>query len=277
MNFRPGKSFFIVTLFVSLAVFVSLRPGSAQSQKPQDPATVRIETELVQVDVVVTDKQGKLIKDLRREDFQLLEDGKPQTISHFSVGTANRQAVWLKTGTSPANKNAPALPTALPNATPLPIVDAGRYLVLAIDDIHLKAGNLMLAKQTLNKFIDQQLGIRDQVALITTSGQVGMFQQFTTNREAMHRAVNRLSVAARTATNNFDVPHITPYQAELIEDRDTDALELAVQELMAKFSMDRRMATSEAQSRARMIIQENRNLTINTLSTIENIIKDLRA
>ena len=85
-----------------------------------------------------------------------------------------------------------------------------------------------------------------------------------------------MNVAGRTAASNSDIPRITPYQAELIEDGDSDALELAVQELMARQNLDRRMATSESQSRARMIIQENNNLTTITLSTIENIVKDLR-
>lgn len=276
---RLGQHFTIASLIVAFALFANARLGSAQSQnkeaqKPQDPATLRIETELVQIDVVVTDKQGKLVTDLKREDFQLLEDGKPQTISHFSVGTAARQAKWLRTEPRTANKNSPASPNVAPPTAP--IVDAGRYLVLAVDDIHLKPTNLLLTKQTLTKFIDQQLGVSDQVAVVTTSGQVGMFQQFTTNREALRRAVNRLSVATRTVTDNFDVPRITPYQAELIEMGDQDALELPVQELMAKLSMDRRMATSEAQARARMIIQQNNHLTIATLSTLENIVKDLR-
>lgn len=275
MNLRLGKYFSIALLFLTLTCFTYIRPAQSQNkeaQKSQDPATLRIETELVQIDVVVTDKQGKLVSDLKREDFQIFEDGKPQTISNFSVGTATRQANWLKTVPKASNNKTTATAT-----TPIsPTISAGRYLVMAVDDIHLKPGNLMLAKQTLTKFIDQQIGVSDQVAFVTTSGQVGMFQQFTTNREALRRAVTRLNAAGKTATNNFDVPRITAYQAELIDNGDTDALELAVQELMARQNMDRRMATSESQSRARMIIQENNHLTLATLSTLENIVRDLR-
>ena len=73
------------------------RQDKAKVQKTHDSDTLRIDTELVQIDVVVTDKQGKLVNDLKREDFQLMEDGKPQQLSHFSVGTAGRQATWLRT------------------------------------------------------------------------------------------------------------------------------------------------------------------------------------
>jgi len=272
---RLVRNFTTIALFVALALSATTQPAQSQnkdSQKPQDPATLRIETELVQIDLVVTDKQGKIVKNLKREDFQVFDNGKPQTITHFSVGTATRQANWIRTESKSGNKTAPALPTAPPPAA----IDVGRYLVLAVDDIHLKAGNLLLAKQTLNKFIDRQLGASDQVAVITTSGQVGMFQQFTNNREALHRAVDRLSAATRKATNDFDIPRITPYQAELIEDGDRDALEIAVQELMVKQNLDRRMATTASQTRARMIIQENNSLSNATLSTIENTVRDLR-
>src|SRR5690349_9198754 len=67
-------------------------PNAQPNQTNQDAAAVRIDTELVQIDVVVADKQGKLVSDLKREDFQILEDGKPQIISHFSVGASGRQA-----------------------------------------------------------------------------------------------------------------------------------------------------------------------------------------
>lgn len=278
---RLRGKFIIATMLVALACLLSplLLQPSAQSQNrqdkgreptAQDAATVRIDTELVQIDVVVADKQGKLISDLKREDFQILEDGKPQAVSHFSVGTSGRQATWLRTEARPADGNKRNAPP------PQPTFTAGRYLVLAVDDMHLAAGNLMQTKQALNKFIDQQVGTSDQLALVTTTGALGMYQQFTTDREAVKRAVNRLFPAERKATSQFDVPRITPYQAELIDMNDPDALEIAVQELMREMQMDRRMATSQVQTRARMIIQENTSFTVTTLSTLENMIRGLR-
>ena len=103
-----------------------------------------------------------------------------------------------------------------------------------------------------------------------------MYQQFTTDRDVLKQAVNRLSPAQRVVTSQMDMPRITPYQAELIDQGDVDALEIAVQELMKELRMDRRMATSEAQSRARMIIQQSVAITVTTLSTLENVIRGLR-
>src|SRR5262245_54801386 len=66
-----------------------------EEQQKQDEPLLRIETDLVQIDVVVTDKQGKLARDLKRADFELFDDGKKQEITHFAIGTAAQPARWL--------------------------------------------------------------------------------------------------------------------------------------------------------------------------------------
>src|SRR5262252_1654137 len=90
----------------------------------------------------------------------------------------------------------------------------------------------MIAKRTLQRFINDQLVAGDQVAIATTSGNIGMFQQFTNERDVLERAVNRLSVQNRVVTTTSDVPRISDYQAELIDKGDQDATELAVQEIL---------------------------------------------
>ena len=66
-----------------------------KEQKKQDEPLLRIETELVQIDAVVTDKQGKLARDLKRADFELFDEGKKQEIAHFAIGTAAQPASHL--------------------------------------------------------------------------------------------------------------------------------------------------------------------------------------
>ena len=240
--------------------------------RPADPKVetlIRIDTELVQLDVKVEDEKGRPVRDLRREDFQLLEDGKPQVVSYFSVGSTSRMARQPEvTGavgaTSPPADGATAT------------VETRRHFVLAIDDLHLAAGSLLVARQALLRFIDQQLRLTDQVSLMTTSGTLGQYQQFTNERDLLRRAVNRLSVRERTVSGAGEIPAISPYQAELIDSNDPEALELAVQEIIQMLRIDRRMATGMAQGRARQIVAENNSVTMATLSTLENIIRSLR-
>lgn len=263
-----------------------------QEQKKQDEPLLRIETELVQIDVVVTDKQGKLARDLKRADFELFDDGKKQEITHFAIGTAAQPARWLSAGKKNADEKSPA------ESTPVEI-RAGRYIVIAVDDFHLAPENLMIAKGALNRFIDTQMVADDQMAIATTSGNIGMFQQFTNERDVLARAINRLNAQQRTVTASSDVPRITDYQAELIDIGDQEALELAVQEILrlepaplpqpggggrgglngaaSGFgSSPRDRAIMQAQSRARSIVAQNANYTRATLFNLESVIRNLR-
>ncbi len=258
----------VVALSLSFTLFAQTKP----QQKPPEDETLRIETELVQIEVTVTDKQGKVIKDLKQSDFELKADGKPQEIGYFSVGTSVTPARWITTETVKKNK-------AETSVEPTREVRAGRYIVLAIDDLHLSFSSLNYTRKALVKFVDQQMAGGDQVALITTSGQLGMFQQFTSDRDILKRAIERLSLRERKVfTSSSDVPRITPYQAELIDDnRDPDALTVAVNEIMAQQpGTTRQSATQQAQMKARSIVAENTSITKSTLTTLELIIRSLR-
>src|SRR5260370_2501482 len=65
----------------SFSVFAQDAPQTPQSQQPQ--YRMQVTSELVLVNVVVRDKKGNLVRDLKKDDFTLLEDGKRQTISTF--------------------------------------------------------------------------------------------------------------------------------------------------------------------------------------------------
>ncbi len=308
MILQATKHFTTLALLFALCCFAISPQYSTQSQELKDreqkkedrqrrsEPIVRLETELVQIDVVVTDKDGKLVSDLRREDFELLEDGKRQQITHFAVGTSKRPATWLKVEKRPSDPSAKDGKTVTTTTETL----AGRYLVIAVDDYHLAPENLLIAKRTLQRFLDDQMVPGDQVAVMTTSGNVGLFQQFTNERSVLERAINRLSVQTRSATSVMDVPRITDYQAELIDRGDMDALDLAVSEIMRLEPMPmpppgggrgggggfspasgsgvsaRERAILQAQSKARLIVSQNASYTRTTLSTLESVIRNLR-
>jgi len=315
MTLQPQRHFTIrailcvstfVLFGVSASALICLSPPKFYSvhsqeqkgneQKNQNDPLLRIETDLVQIDVVVTDKNGKLMRDLRREDFELFEDGKKQEITHFAIGTASQPAKWLAVEKKKPSEKSSA------DSTPVEI-QADRYIVIAVDDFHLAPENLIIAKRTLHRFINNQMVAGDQVAIATTSGNIGMFQQFTSERDALERAISRLSVQNRRVTSPSDIPRITDYQAELIDIGDQDALELAIQEILrlepgpspspgggrggggrgglsttnSDFGTSpRERAMLQAQSRARAIVAQNAHYTRATLSNLESVIRNLR-
>ena len=103
--------------------------STAGNSEQRNETLIRIDTELVQIDVVVEDEKGLLVRDLKRDDFQLIEDGKPQKIAYFSAGTASRPARWP--GSPAARKGAVENPSSATEDA----VETGRYIVLAVDDL----------------------------------------------------------------------------------------------------------------------------------------------
>ena len=128
--------------------------GAAQEPRPTpgsppDETLVRIETELVQIDVLVEDKEGRPVRGLKREDFLLLEDGKPQPLAHFAVGTSERPARWI-TSRRPGMIGEEAATSSPPSDAALV---EGRRIIFLIDDLHLSPSTLLVAKQALRRFV----------------------------------------------------------------------------------------------------------------------------
>src|ERR1700730_1279945 len=103
-----SRAVVVTTSLLSMAVHI---PGqNPQNPKPPKPdeEVVRVYTDLVQTDVMVFDKQGRFVNGLKREDFQLRIDGKPQPIEFFervAAGSANEEMqLSAARGSSPANQ-----------------------------------------------------------------------------------------------------------------------------------------------------------------------------
>ncbi len=168
------------------------QPTAPPAQQPTPPEVdtqdvVRITTNLVQVDVVVT-KDGKPVKDLQPEDFEIFEDGKQQAITNFSF--VSNVPVGASPKSTPAGKSkdktAPPVPPAKIN-----INDQRRTVALVIDDLGISWDSIAQIRSQVRKFLDQ-LSPNDLVAIIRTGGDVGSLQQFTNDRRLLLNAVDHL-------------------------------------------------------------------------------------
>lgn len=169
------------------------QPQSSKS-KPQDAPrdeeqdVVRITTNLVQVDAVVT-KDGKQVTDLTPEDFELFEDGRPQTITNFSyISNVSSVPSHLTVSSSaPKDKTTPpVLPAA---ASPH---DVRRTIALVIDDLGMSFESMAQVRRQARKFVDEKLEPNDLVAIIRTGGEMGALQQFTTDKRVLYSAIEHL-------------------------------------------------------------------------------------
>jgi VWFA-related protein len=131
-------------------------PALALGSPTVNPAipVIRISTDLIQIDAVVTDKAGHPIVDLQPSDFEVFESGRKQTISHF---------VYVKTGQGPTSGGNAALAAAPQTIEP-------RTVVIVVDDLSLSLHSSVLARKALEKLVKTRLEPTDRVAILKVSG-----------------------------------------------------------------------------------------------------------
>lgn len=177
-------------LLVLVLTFSFLAPVTGQ-QPPKQGDVVRVTTNLVQLDVVVTDKNGRHVTDLTPEDFEVSEDGKKRQVTNFSyIAAGGPTAARLEaaaTPTAPSKKGAePVMPAQLKRE------QVRRTVALVIDDLGLSFDSFGYAREALTKFVDQQMQPNDLVAVLRTAKGVGVLQQFTSDKRQLHSAIDSL-------------------------------------------------------------------------------------
>jgi VWFA-related protein len=178
------------------------KPLVQEIQKPDADDVVRITTNLVQVDAVVTDKNGKVVTDLKPEEIRIMEDGRQQKITNFSYNV-------LESLPEPARKENSA--TIDKNAAPAPptrlkLDDIRRTIAIVVDDLGLSFESTHFVRRALKKFVDEQMQSGDLVAIIRTGGGMGALQQFTSDKRQLYAAIERVkwNSIGRSGVSPFD-------------------------------------------------------------------------
>jgi len=182
-------------------------PPPIEQQKPQTESddVVRITTNLVQVDAVVTDKDGKLVTDLKPEEIEIFEDGRKQKITHFNFNATTTEQPAKDAKPAVADKNAPPLPPSR-----LRPEDVRRTIALVVDDLGLSFESTHFVRDALKKFVDRQMQPGDLVAIIRTSGGMGALQQFTSDKRQLYAAIDRVKWYASGRSGISAFAPITP-------------------------------------------------------------------
>jgi VWFA-related protein len=196
------KAFLALPLFfcILLPVLAQTKPAApAQPQQEPDDKddVVRITTNLVQVDAVVT-KDGKAVPNLTADDFEIFEDGRKQTITSFAYISNVSKTTQPVAGAR--EKTTDGVPF-----TPLKRDDPRRTIAVVVDDLGLSADSMYQVRRQLRKFVAEELQPNDLVAILRTSGEMGALQQFTNDKRVLNRAVDQLrwNICSRVGISAF--------------------------------------------------------------------------
>src|SRR6185436_3854046 len=176
-------------LLLSLIVFFAQSPqppagaarGGAQPPAAQPPVTFKVEVNYVEIDANVTDEQGNFVRNLTKDDFQVLEEGAPQTLTVFSMVN-----IPIERADPPLFSKVAIPPDVVSNKEPF----EGRVFVLVLDDLNTKFSRTARTRAAARQFVERYVGANDIVAVVNTSGYGSGMQDFTGNRQLALKAVD---------------------------------------------------------------------------------------
>lgn len=173
-----------------LAVLVAAAVVMTAQERPKAPVvqqpTFSVAVTLVTTDVIVRDEKGQFIADLKKDDFEVLEDGQKQDLASFVLVHGGR-TFNIASAATPAAPEGIVLPGSRPAAD-----EAGRVLLIFVDDAHLEALNTHHARAFLKKVASTLVHDGDLVSLVTT-GTSSVSVPLTYDRKLIDAAIERVN------------------------------------------------------------------------------------
>lgn len=170
------------------AVPAPASPAPQRSAEQAKPQPLRAQSNLVRIDVEVTDKSGRPVKGLRQDQFTIFDDGKPQAISIFSYSDIESMETAGPDNSKPltvsVDNTGPNSPSA--EAVSDQIRDR-RLIVLFYDFTSMQTDDLLRAHDATEKFIKQQMSPADLVAMVGFSSSLSVIVNFTNDRAALEK------------------------------------------------------------------------------------------
>ena len=228
----------------------------------ESAVTFRSGINLIPVPVVVRDARHQPVDNLTVDDFQLTDNGKPQSISKFSIE-------HLKPSVSAST--AKATPAASLGTDGIPT----RFVAYLFDDIHMQLSDLVYTREALRRLIESTNDPHERIEIYAASGKP--MQEFTSDKTKLHAALSALNIGSEDAlvsSEEKSCPYMSYYLGDLIANRgDMDAYGVAATD--AKNCGMPYGSYEELISRARLAVEKGDLLTRASLDSIGNTIARL--
>ncbi|HZM98071.1 MAG TPA: VWA domain-containing protein [Pyrinomonadaceae bacterium] len=171
---------------IACLLLLTLTAHAQTPQKPQDDDdVVRIKSNLVNIDVIVKDKKGKYISDLKPEDFTISENGQPQKIEFFDAPLSITET--RSTGNVTPETPAPPAPTR-------------NYVSLVLDSQTTDVTNLKQVRDGAIKYIREQITDADAVAILSVTNDLQMLQPFTHDKAKLIASLENFGLNQQSKT-----------------------------------------------------------------------------
>jgi VWFA-related protein len=169
-----------IAVLLSMGLLFAQQPGPQQ----QPGVTFRVEVNFVEIDAVVTDAQGNFVRDLTRDDFELTEEGQPQSIAAFT-----RVDLPVRKADPPLSRATPIEPDVRTNVEDF----NGRVILIVLDDLHTDFRRSARVKAAAAQFVRRFVGANDLVAVLHTGSGARSGQEFTSSPARLLAAIDRFS------------------------------------------------------------------------------------
>ena len=188
-------------------VFSVALPQQAQ-QKKEETVTFTSSSTLVIVNCFVRDKSGNPVEGLKKEDFRLLEDGKPQNIAVFefqkledpAAAPAAKPALLASVAKPAPKAGAPKAPAAITPSKSGELRYRDRRLIVFLFDMSsMPPQDQTRAQKAALKFLQEQMTPSDVVAILTFTSDLKVLQDFTDDRDRLTEVIKGFSIGEGSA------------------------------------------------------------------------------
>ena len=209
---------------------------------PGGKATIRSTVSLVEIDVQVTNRDGKPVKGLTQEQFSVTEDGKPQKISTFEYNDIERVETAGKGEEAPITV---PLGTVTSPEEIKSVVRDHRMIVMFFDLTSLAAEDLLRSTRAAQKYLQEQMTPADLVAVVAFGNTLKIVANFTNDRELLKQSLDALVPGHEAALSQL-ADAATAANGETLVSEDTGAAFTADDTEFNIFNTDRKLAAVEA-------------------------------
>jgi VWFA-related protein len=254
-----------------ILVLAAAQPIIGQQPPPSASPTFRSTLNLVLVDVVVRDKKGAAVKGLTADDFQLVEDGRPQQILTFAYEEISNASPPIERASVLAMKVAAAGPrVGAPDAVATPTdtappparlssedIAGHRLLILLFDTSSMQPADVTKAADAAIKWVHEQMGPADLVAVASIGSSLQILSDFTSNKTQVDSVLQAFSAADGTAFTAVDAGTSATDEATAGQTDDSATADVSAQELDT-FNNDVRLRALKTLSDALAPLQQKK-------------------